>query len=123
MHHTLVTIYAKMISEGFDIAQIREVLARRGHQKLLPRILRLAYRMVERDQRRNIPTVTIARISDRGKHDGVIKKICHDLAIADEPVLVADGTITGGFILRQRFKRVDRSYKKAMENLYRRVIY
>lgn len=90
------------------------LLKKRGHHKLLPGIIRAFEVSLQKKDLRNMVWVTVARKED-------VHAAAAARKIPPEEILI-DETIIGGSVVRTYDTRVDKSYKRALEQLYYRMI-
>jgi F0F1-type ATP synthase delta subunit len=119
------TALAKNIEEGRELkdvlASLDRVLVKKGHEKLRPRILsELAHRFEGRGA--DGAVVIVKDEADRKKFAGAIESALKEVGSEDTSEVAIDSTIVGGFILKTKDKQIDRSYKRALINLYRNII-
>ncbi len=100
-------------------ANLSQVLERRGHSQLLPRILRTFVREYEYRGHSNTATVTVARESDAKSE--IVRDLLKELSITEKPEVVIDETIIGGAKLRSGSIAIDATYKTALINLYQAI--
>lgn len=121
----LVDTYAQILVDvgttDADFARVRDVLIARGHGRLWKRVLREAERRIKRIAVRAQPTLVVARAELATAPTPALMRAQEELAAGESPRVVVDPHITGGFILKKGFIRLDRSYKTALIKLYQRV--
>jgi F0F1-type ATP synthase delta subunit len=103
------------------LEKLRAMLSSRGHERLYPKILRELLTEASRTASRNTATVTLARKDDARALHGDIESALHTLGVTEHDIVI-DETITGGFVVEAKEKRIDRSYKKSLLTLYRSLI-
>lgn len=113
-----------MLKEGNTLesllTSLESVLARRGQEKLKPRILRELSRLLEKhDEHQTVVIVT--NEDDLHTFKDEIKDAEHALKVTGKTVPVTDPSIVGGFIVRTQNAQIDRSYKRALIDLYRNI--
>jgi F0F1-type ATP synthase delta subunit len=92
----------------------------RGHQQLLPRVLRAVIR--ERSASRAIRTVV--RVNDEASYQALKQEIVStltELQATEEPAVIIDSTLIGGYQVEANAIRVDASYKQQLRSLYRSI--
>ncbi len=95
-----------------------ETLRSRGHLRLVPGILRLLE--ADRASEREETLLTLARTGDRERLAKDIAKAATELGVSAEVAAVrTDETLVGGFTLSSGNRLLDRSYKRALVDLYR----
>lgn len=107
---------ATLVSEGADLEKtiggMREVMARRGHLRLLPAVLKSLTTLLERRARDSAPRLTLAREADA--------KLYTELAQGAQ--IVIDENIIGGYIYKNGNKKTDGSYRTKLLNWYKASI-
>ncbi len=103
------------------LTKLKELLARKGHMRLYPKILRSLLREVTRDTARGTISVTLARETDEETLKSHIANAIRSLEGSTHTTRI-DPTITGGFIAEMGEKRIDQSYKRKLLTLYRSLI-
>jgi len=105
------------------ISNLLAVLERKGHKHLLPSILSEYKKLkMERAVAENIQ-VRVAKKSDLEKNKVEITKDAEKFSLnVSEAEVVEDNTIIGGFILEKGEVEVDKSYKKVLIDLYKKMI-
>ena len=102
------------------LVRTNALLAQKGHTRLWPAVLRGV--LVELEKRANdaTPEVTVAKegVVDKAK----LVEVLAALAVQTEEVkTVVDPSLIGGFTVQYRDTVVDRSYKRALLDIYRKV--
>ncbi len=97
-------------------------LARRGHTKLKRHILTIVHRTLEAKRSTENAELVVARNGDEARYTKAIELVCKSLGVTKPASATVDETLIGGFILTTGTKRVDRSYKRTLSNLYRSII-
>lgn len=104
-------------------ARFREVLAKRGHESLLPFIGHELEKILIREKNNNEVLLITAdgkneskwsHAYDHYEKEGIIKKSATRRDVVDE-------TIVGGFQIRTKDTLIDGSYKKSLVELYRKI--
>lgn len=112
-----------VLNAGHDpkqtLARLDEVLARRGHMKLKPAILRHTY--IRLQERTAAARLSVAVKEDAVKYTKEAESFLRDRDIAGSPEVVVDETLIGGFKLEGGNTSLDRSYKRALIDLYRTI--
>ncbi len=120
MHHLYVTALIESIKAGHQPAEVfqglKHVLARRGHERLLPRIMRTLEREAYRRTGAGIATLTVASAADADS--AIVQALLTEMAVVGKPTVVIDETIIGGAKLRSGDTLIDASYKTTLINLY-----
>ena len=108
--------------ESFEtaLANLKRVLASKGHTRLLPQILRASTRELEAKLKQRTVVVTVA--TDAGVESEKITATLAALNLATTDCeQKVDSTLIGGFTVRGRGHYFDASYKNALLRLYRAV--
>jgi F0F1-type ATP synthase delta subunit len=115
----------EVIREGADpektLASLLRYLEKRGLSKLYPSILRGLGERMRRAEKSSVPRVVLARESDFKKNKEHIEHLLTDITETKDHTIHIDESIIGGFILENRNKRIDHSYKKELLQAYRRL--
>lgn len=123
--HDYAIALAAHLEEEKDLAQaiarLDAVLRKKGHAKLRSRILRELARMMEKrgEQR---AAVFVTDESDLAAFKDEISDAKKELGIPRDAETVIDASLVGGFVVKTGEKQIDRSYKRALINLYRNII-
>ena len=104
------------------IKNLKEALARKGHGRLLGAVLRGALRQLEHEVVGKAPQISVAKDSAElvAKAKAVLATLGDSGVLS--PVVKTDETLVGGYVVTAAGKQVDASYKRALLNLYRKVI-
>ena len=90
----------------------------RGHLSLLPTIVRI----LEREPNDTKVTVVVAREHDAKKFAQSISESLKLLGTEEKPLISVDPHIVGGHIVRTGSHVVDKSFRNALVQLYRKVV-
>lgn len=120
--HALIHATERGISHEEAVNKFVTILKRKGHLKLLPRIVRELGRIQIRHDRVHGARVRLARAEDKEQLREIINKKLAELNVNEEPQMVEDDTVIGGYVIETGSKMVDGSYKSALMKLYRSVI-
>lgn len=103
------------------VRRLVQVAEKNGHAHLLPKIIRVYTHLTEKAKRQSIATVTTAKEITHEKARSFAKAEGIDI---DTHTLAqtVDPTLIGGFVLRTRGERIDRSDKRALLEIYKKVI-
>jgi F0F1-type ATP synthase delta subunit len=108
MHDLYVTAVVESLKAGHKPSEVfsglKSVLARRGHERLLPRIVR-----------------TLEREVVRRTDSAVVVSLLKEMAVGEKPTVVIDETIIGGAKLRSGDTEIDATYKTTLINLYHTI--
>jgi F0F1-type ATP synthase delta subunit len=104
------------------IAGLKSALAKKGHGRLLGSILRGALRELEHDVVAKAPQLVVAKADEAtlSKAKAALANLGGGETLS--PVVKADDTLIGGFIVKASGKQVDASYKRALLEMYRKVV-
>lgn len=126
MKQAYITAVLEELLSGKDnevvISNLKSVLIKKGHERLLGSILRGALRQLEHDIVSKAPQIKIAK-QDAGLLNRAMTAL-KDLGdeVVLEPVVKTDDNLIGGFVVTAANKQIDASYKRALLNLYRKVV-
>lgn len=113
--------------EGKEESKIAESLLRvirfRGDQKLLPSII-LELQTLDSDEKdSDVPTLVIAREGDEGVLEEEIRKDREAFGFKSTKCRVRiDDSIIGGYRLESKDQLIDRTHKRALLEMYRKMI-
>lgn len=111
-----------MIADGKDIkmilAGLQNFMNARGHESLYPAVLRGVVRILESSDVGEA-TVTVASTADYKKHKVAIEAVLKEFQSEEEPKVILDDTIVGGYIAESSHQRLDASFKSQLVTLYR----
>lgn len=124
MHDTYVTAVQTLLHAGEKpdvvFANLKAVLERRGHLRLLPRILRVLEREVAQSEKSRQAKVIVARASDADS--ALVAELMQEIGTTKSQVhVLVDETIIGGAIVRHNHTESDASYKTALYTLYQSI--
>lgn len=98
---------------------LRLSMEARHHERLFDVVLRNVLKVLERQA----PTTSV-RVANE-KHykaaQNTIKTTLKELGTEDTPAIILDESLIGGYIAEHDGTYVDKSYKYALTNLYRRI--
>jgi F0F1-type ATP synthase delta subunit len=126
MKQAYITAVLEELLSGKDnevvISNLKSVLIKKGHERLLGSIMRGALRQLEHDIVSKAPQIKIAK-QDAGLLNRAMTAL-KDLGdeVVLEPVVKTDDNLIGGFVVTAANKQIDASYKRALLNLYRKVV-
>ena len=122
MKENYITAVLEELRMGSDPERIlrglKTALQKRGHDRLYAAILRGVVRVLESDSTETT-VVTVVDQAAFEKQKNVIMDTLASLGTNDQPKVVQDSTIVGGFIAEAANKRLDKSYKAKLVSLYR----
>jgi len=95
-------------------------LQKRGLLKLYPSILRGLMEKLRRKTKSSVPVVIVARERDVERQQTEIQHALAQLGSTDYEVRT-DETMIGGYIVKNRDIRIDKSYKHALLHAYHRL--
>lgn len=123
--HDYAIAIANEITGGKELpavlSSLDRVLARKGHEKLRPRILGELARIFERRGTEEA-VVIVGSEEDLKKLQDEIADAKKELGIEKGVETTVDASLIGGYVLRTKEQQIDRSYKRALINLYRSII-
>lgn len=104
------------------IKNLKIALEKKGHTRLLGAILRGALRQLEHEVVAKAPQIKVAKNNEDlvAKAKATLATFSSDSVLT--PVVKTDETLVGGYVVTAAGKQVDASYKRALLNLYRKVI-
>lgn len=118
-----ITASAQLIESGTDIETVlsglKRTLTRRGHERLLPRVLSGLRAHLDAHTIDDAYTVVVAREKDRETFSQEIDAMRGEKEVHATHV---DDRIVGGYILEGKDTIIDASYKTALRALYNRII-
>jgi F0F1-type ATP synthase delta subunit len=102
------------------LSRLKELLARKGHTKLWPQILRMTMRVLSAKQAAMTPHVTVAKAGTVtvAELNAALTALGAASAAYTESV---DQNLIGGFTVFYKDTLLDASYKRALMDLYRRL--
>lgn len=111
----------KPVSEVLE--GLKKSLAKNRHEKLFKKVLVAVSHTLDGRAGQKKSVVTLAREGDEKKYAKEIAEALSRLGVAEEPYeMVIDDTIIGGHMVASKDKRIDQSYKHALQKLYRSVV-
>ncbi len=116
---------APSMPEDELVTRLVSTLKHNGHMHMLPKIVRAYERLVSRRDRHSTITVTTERPYEQAEITQLLRQddFAKTLTTTHKRVVrVVDPTIVGGAIVRTSKDRVDRSYKRALLDLYRSLV-
>lgn len=123
--HQYATAMVAVVTGGTDpeqaLAGLDRTLKRRGHTKLRTAILLRVLTLLTEEEKRNTPTVRIARKEDVATYESAIQKLATELGLSGTPAVVIDDSLIGGYVLETKDTLVDKSYKRTLLSLYRNI--
>lgn len=126
MKHAYIKAVLEQLLSGKDgevvIKNLKVALAKKGHGRLLGAILRGALRQLEHDVVAKAPQIKVAKNNEEivAKAKATLATLGSDSVLI--PVVKTDETLVGGYVVTVADKQVDASYKRALLNLYRKVV-
>jgi F0F1-type ATP synthase delta subunit len=123
MHYSYIQAALKLLRDGQEaevvVRGLRAVLAGRGCDNLLPRVLRGVLRELEGRFDPKTPHLTFAGAASEMRARAGAKQALAKLAARAEPMVAFDPTIVGGYVAEFNHVRIDASHKRALKELYR----
>ena len=117
------TIRADEATRETMVTNLVRILDERGHYALLPAIVREFERLERRRSVRERMEVRLARPEDREKHVEAIRRDAENLGV--DPARCAtriDESVVGGYAIEANGKRIDRTHKRALLELYTKLV-
>jgi F0F1-type ATP synthase delta subunit len=115
--HAMLQVLESGVSIETALANLRQVLDKHGHLKILPQILSGLMVELEKATKNNIPKVILA--SDGAVSDKDIKLALEKIsAPTKEWTTVIDSNIIGGLVATFNNKSLDQSYRTKLVDLY-----
>lgn len=112
---------AKKTSLDLIISNLVRLLAEKGHQTLLPAIIREYKRIRVRTDKRDVPLLMCASKKEVSGCVNELKK--YDVLGNEENInIVIDPKIIGGFHFKKGDLVIDGCYRKVLLNLYRKIL-
>lgn len=119
--HALLKVLESGVSIETALANLRVVLDKRGHGKLLPEILKGITLSLELASRNAIPKIIIA--AKDAVSDADIKLALEKIsAPTKEWNTVVDPNIIGGLVATYNNKSLDQSYRTKLMDLYQSIV-
>ena len=101
------------------LVRLKEVLRLRGHQKLLPAIMRAC--TLELIKRERASIVTMRTVSGASQKE-ILEQYGEMLPKEYTLRAVADPALASGFVLETQHRRIDASGKRALRELYQKIL-
>lgn len=126
MKNAYVTALTVSILSGMNVDKalsgVRAVLTEKGHLRLWPQILKASMRVLESKLKQSEPHVMVAKEGQISKAE--LEKALATLGVTDFSTvnIAVDETLVGGFTARFKGKLIEASHKKALLDLYNRII-
>lgn len=103
------------------LGNLRIVMEKRGHAKVLPTVLRAVVRALEQGGAESVATITVAREADATALTADIKAALTALGADGAHTTIVDDTIIGGLIATYNHRQIDQSYRTKLLNLYQAI--
>jgi F0F1-type ATP synthase delta subunit len=124
MKDTYVAAVHQALNDGTDpelvITGLKRVLTERGHERLLAPVLRTVLTL-NTTSRTRTTLIRVASNADLAANKAAIEAALADCQATDEPEVIVDDTVVGGWQVEANGTRVDASYKTALTTLYRAI--
>ncbi len=124
--HALIHQYAELVHQALQkkagsayAEQLITYMKKRGHLSVLPAVLAKVHALGSKKQGAE---VVIARPSDAEALAPRIAGALSTLGAEDEYTVRVDDRAVGGYMVRANGKVIDQSYRRALVELYQRVI-
>lgn len=96
-----------------------QALSRRGHESLLPHILREYIKLQGEVRGKRSVTIRVAQEKEKAR---AMEEAQRELGIAADMKEIVDENLVGGFVVESGEMLVDRSFRRALHGLYKRLI-
>lgn len=125
----LADLYAKAIhtllekqNNSADVSEkLAGVLRRHGHVSLAPVIARALGREAAREDARGTVLLRTSPTLSSKERAQAKESIEKSFGSSSSITELSDGTLIGGFVAESRTKRIDGSYKRALQDLYGQI--
>lgn len=114
----LLKLSRSAMSDAKAVDHFLDVLKARGHEALLPRIVREFERVLAREGRREGVALRVAKKGDGKSHAKEAKAVLSKLGIEVEPQEVVDEFVVSGFSLEGANFRYDASARKSLITMF-----
>ncbi|MBL7045577.1 MAG: F0F1 ATP synthase subunit delta [Parcubacteria group bacterium] len=115
--------YAQALHGGVAVETLLKLVNKRGHERLLPRILLELKKLEQFTLGHASAKVVVASGTDLKKLKIEIANAMNKLGISEESVLTeVDESIVGGFVVKGKDALVDLSYKSMLVGLYKNIV-
>ena len=125
MQAAYTTAVLDLLKRGVDPSKVfrglQTTLQARGHGKLYARIIRQVARRLPHALRPSVK-LTVAREADVAHYEEAIQAAMRSLNATEQPIVVIDDALIGGFIAESADQRVDQSHHRKLRSLYQSVI-
>jgi|GEM_PF-3478853 len=119
LQHASVTKTDSELETFFD--NFMKLLDHKKEKKLLPAIVREFKSLQEKASKGSGTTLVVRDTADADKYKQELSKHSDTFSL-DEMTVVEDKTIVGGFIAKNSQAMLDRSYKKGLVDMYKKLI-
>jgi F0F1-type ATP synthase delta subunit len=104
------------------LSNVRKSLNERGYIVHYPAILKGLLRKVSEEKKRDAVVVTLGAARDQKSLQAEIDEVLHIYKLKDQEILfTVNEHIVGGFTVRTKNSYIDKSYKHALLQVYKRV--
>lgn len=118
----VVSLLRSGVEAGTVWRGLKKRLSEKGREKLYPSILRLAAKLARSEDESAAPRVVVASQAELKKEQAAIEKDLAELGAKNDYVTHVDASIIGGRIVSFHHRRLDRSYRRVLIDLYRSII-
>ena len=119
--HALLEVLESGVSIETALTNLRLVLNKRGHGKILPQILSGLMVELEKSTKNNVPKIILATAGTVSDADikAALEKIS---APVKEWTTIIDPNIIGGLVATYNNKSLDQSYRTKLVDLYQAIV-
>ena len=102
------------------LTSTKALLKEKGHERLWPGVLKGVVRALEKYEIDQTPEITLAK--EGALSVAELKAALAEINVASETIRTTiDPNIVGGFILQHQDTMLDKSYKRALVDIYQKV--
>lgn len=122
--HALVGVQAGRDAEARERLAERffETLARKGHKKLLPAILKEMECIGKQKEGKERGVVAVASANDTKRYASEIEELSQKNALSEKPDVIVDDKIVGGYRFEKGHVVHDATHRRFLIDLYRNII-
>jgi F0F1-type ATP synthase delta subunit len=103
------------------LLSLKKLLELRGLMNLYPTILKGLLERIEHTQKTTRPTIIVVQKNDLTKYATEITREMSVLQSSDEPQIMIDPSLIGGFVIENGAQRIDQSFKTKLLHAYHRL--
>jgi len=109
--------------EAALIENLKAMLARKGHERLYPQIVREYEKLVLSKAVEDRGVLEVVSEKDISRLKGQIEEACAALHVSPENLEVRENDrLIGGFLLRKKAIQIDASFRRKLIELYRQLV-